>query len=563
MNKQAIEHKHESRYSFYLDNNRCLIRVRTARNDTIKKVEVLWNEWCQFYKHQNTTILTIAYEDDLFAYYEGIISSEKPSYEYIIKITDGDGKIYYLCDEGLVEKFDFQSSNQLVFMAKFPNESDIVRKNEKLSGRIFYQIFPERFACSDFSKPYISMKWDTKKVDNNHYLGGDLQGIIAKIPYLKQMGIGGIYLTPIHPAGSAHKYDINDYFDIDPMFGNFDDFDQLIKVCHANDITLVMDMVFNHCSYYNVLFQDVVKNGKKSKYYDWFFVDGDKPDYDKKNYLTFANVRMMPKLNTNNPEVLEYFKKVLLFWANKGVDGFRLDVAFEISYQFWRALKFNLLSINKDIFFIGEDWLNTVSRLDNSQWDSVMNYPFRYALLKYLTNNEVSNEWFSNRLNSLFVRYINETNNKVINLVDSHDTERLINRLGFDQNKFLLAFAILMFYPGVPQIYYGDEIFMEGNMDPDCRRGMEWNSKEFESENHKFLLEILKLRNLDSLKFGNCKFGIKNEVSFISRWIDNESYTLYFSNKAVDFDCKGSIILKHNFTNNRFDKFGFIVIKNK
>lgn len=562
MNKQAIEHKHESRYSFYLDKNRCLIRVKTAKNDTITKVEVLWNEWCKFSKYQNVMKLQVAYSDDLFDYYEGIIASENPSYEYIIKITDYDSKTYYLCDEGLVEHFDYKNYNQLVFMAKFPNETDIVRKNEKLSGRIFYQIFPERFACFDFSKPYISMKWNEKKVTNEDYLGGDLPGIIKKIPYLKRMGIGGIYLTPIHPASSAHKYDVEDYFAIDPMFGNFNDFEKLIKVCHENDISLVMDMVFNHCSYNNFLFQDVVKNGKKSKYYNWFFVNGSKPDFSAKNYLTFANVRIMPKLNTNNPEVLEYFKKVLLFWANKGVDGFRLDVAFEISYQFWRTLKYNLLLLNKDIFFIGEDWLNTVARLDNSQWDSVMNYPFRYALLKYLTNDDVSNEWFSNRLNSLFVRYINETNNKVINLLDSHDTERLINRLKFNRNSFFLAYAVLMFYPGVPQIYYGDEIFMEGNMDPDCRKGMEWESKEFSSSDHKFLLQIFKLRSFESLKYGSSRFGFENNVCYITRFNDKESYTIYFTNKNTPFTINGNFILKHNYDGKTLKDFGFVVVKN-
>ena len=562
MNKQAIEHSHESKYCFYLDDKRCLIRVRTARNDTIKKVEVVWNEWCKFYKERLVTELKIEYSDELYSYYQGIIQSEKASYEYFIRITDGDGRVYYLADNGLSTDYDVGQTFLNEFMSKFPNEMDLPKLNKNLTGRLFYQIFPERFCCSDFNKKYISMKWNEQKVDNNHFFGGDIKGIISKIPYLKSLGVGGIWLNPIHPSDSAHKYDVNDYMAIDPMFGTMDDFKELLKVAHENDIKIVIDLVFNHCAYHNVLFQDVVKNGKKSKYYDWFFVDGDKPDYKKINYLTFANVANMPKLNTNNPEVLKYFTDVVLFWADMGVDGFRLDVAFEVSYYFWRSIKHALLEKHPDSYFIAEDWMNSEKRLDNYQWDSLMNYPFRYALMRYFEDDKKDSTWIANHLSSLYVRYTDTFNHKMLNLLDSHDTPRWYNTVKFDRDAYFLSYAALMFYPGVPEIYYGNEIFMEGEQDPYNRRGMVWDSKEFGSKDNEFFKEILNLRKLDALKYGETRIGEKDGLAFIKRFNEKESYTLYFYKGNEPIKAKfNNVILSKNYDGSKLSKTGFVVVK--
>ena len=562
MNKQAIEHSHESKYCFYLDDKRCLIRVRTARNDTIKKVEVVWNEWCKFYKERLVTELKIEYSDELYSYYQGIIQSEKASYEYFIRITDDDGRVYYLADNGLSTDYDVGQTFLNEFMSKFPNEMDLPKLNKNLTGRLFYQIFPERFCCSDFNKKYISMKWNEQKVDNNHFFGGDIKGIISKIPYLKSLGVGGIWLNPIHPSDSAHKYDVNDYLAIDPMFGTIDDFKELLKVAHENDIKIVIDLVFNHCAYHNVLFQDVVKNGKKSKYYDWFFVDGDKPDYKKINYLTFANVANMPKLNTNNPEVLQYFTDVVLFWADMGVDGFRLDVAFEVSYYFWRSIKHALLEKHPDSYFIAEDWMNSEKRLDNYQWDSLMNYPFRYALMRYFEDDKKDSTWIANHLSSLYVRYTDTFNHKMLNLLDSHDTPRWYNTVKFDRDAYFLSYAALMFYPGVPEIYYGNEIFMEGEQDPYNRRGMEWDSKEFGSKDNEFFKEILNLRKLDAIKYGETRIGEKDGLAFIKRFNEKESYTLYFYKGNEPIKAKfNNVILSKNYDGSKLSKTGFVVVK--
>ena len=562
MNKQAIEHSHESKYCFYLNDKTCLIRVRTQKDDTIKKIEVIWNEWCKLWKEQKITELKLAFSDDLFSYFEATIESQMPSYEYVIRFTDEDGKIYYLADDGLTDDFSFERLNMNEFMSKFPNDVDKPKLNKNLCGRIYYSIFPDRFCCSDFSKSYINMKWDEKDVNGHKFMGGDIKGIISKLPYLKSLGIGGVWLNPINTSDSAHKYDVNNYYEIDPMFGTLDDFKMLLDEAHKLDIKIVMDLVFNHCAYNNILFQDVVKNGKKSKYFNWFYIDGDKPDFKKRNYLTFANVGNMPKLNTSNPEVIKYFSDVTLYWADLGVDGFRLDVAFEVSYHFWNVIKSDLLKKHPDAFFIGEDWLTSEKRLDNYQWDSLMNYPFRYALGRYIKEDNKDSKWISERLSSLYVRYNNIYNHMMLNLLDSHDIERWYNVVNFDRDKYFLTFAILMFYPGVPMIYYGDEIFMEGWNDPFNRRGMEWDSKEFNGKDHQIFKQLLGLKKFDSIKTGDVRFGEENGVAFIRRFTNKESYTLYFykGEKPLNFSVK-SVIFSNNYENGEFQKTGFVMVK--
>lgn len=562
MNKQAIEHAHDSRYSFYLDSKRCLIRVRTARNDNIKKITVIWNEWCEFWKSKLENDMTLEYSDELFDYYQTIIEKEHASYEYIIRIIDSNDEVFYLADDGLSKDFEIATVFLNEFMAKFPNDIDLPKLNKNLTGRLFYQIFPERFCCSDFTKKYIDIKWNEKNVKNNHFLGGDFKGIISKIPYLKSLGVGGLWLNPIHKSISAHKYDVDDYFSVDPMFGTIDDFKEFVKVCHEHDIKIVLDMVFNHCGFNNVLFQDVVKNGKKSKYYNWFFIEGDKPDYKKCNFLSFAGFAGMPKLNTNNSEVLQYFRDVILYWADLGVDGFRLDVAFEVSYYFWGYLKDALLKKHPESYFIGEDWMNSEHRLGNYQWDSVMNYPFRFNVMRYFEDDKKDSKWISDRLNALYVRYTDIYNQKLVNLLSSHDTPRWLTICKGDEDYFFMSYAMLMVYPGVPEIYYGDEILMQGEQDPYNRRGMEWDSKIYNGPKFKLFLDILKLRDFESVKYGEARFGEKDGIAFIKRFTDKETITLYFYKGKQQQQFKlENVVLASNYDGQMFLKTGFAVVK--
>ncbi len=529
MEKSAILHQSDSRFSFPVSATAAEIRLRTKRNDTLKSVVVIWNTGHKFYLAQNKTKMEISYSDALFDYWVCKIDNGCPGYSYIFQLTDTNGEVWYYNESGFDTVWRIDHSFEDNFTVVFPNKNDVIVPNKQFEGRVFYQIFPERFAKSSkkVDTSYIDMDWNTETPDNEHFAGGDLDGITEKLPYLKNLGIGAIYMTPIHQSISAHKYDIDDYFSVDKMFGDMNSLKRLVAEAHKMDIKIVLDMVFNHSSFYNTYFQDVVKNGRNSKYYDWYFVYGDKPSWEEGNYNTFCDVKMMPKLNTNNPEVQNYLCSVGEFYLKEcNVDGFRLDVAFDVSHDFWRIFKRRLTAINPEVFIIGEDWQNSESFLGNDQWDSVMNYPFLYACKRFLADEWYDAKGFCDYLNMVLMRYKDGTNRMMLNLVDSHDTPRFYEILGFSKDKELMTIAAMMFYLGCPMIYYGDEIFMDGGRDPLNRKCMRWESKEYNSPEHKVFCDLLAMRQNDVLKFGDIHIFEKDGVAFVERTFGGKTLTL-------------------------------------
>lgn len=560
MDKYAILHQSDSRFSYPISDTTAQLRLRVRRDDTIKKVNVIWNTTHKYYLEQLSSPMEIRYSDDMFDYYMCEIDNGCPGYTYLFQITDDNGDVYYYNESGISSVFrmnDFFKDNFVVY---FPNSNDIVRPNKQFEGRLFYQIFPERFAKSSAKKDvsYISMDWNTDEPTNDKFAGGDLDGIREKLPYLKKLGVGALYLTPIHQSISAHKYDVDDYFSVDKMFGDLSSLKNLVKCAHAHDVKIVMDLVFNHSSFYNALFQDVVKNGKQSKYYDWYFVYGDKPTWDEGNYNTFSGVKMMPKLNTNNPAVQDYLCSVGEFYLRDyEVDGYRLDVAQDVSHNFWRTFKSRMKAVNPDVFLIGENWQNSESFLENDQWDSVMNYPFLYACQRFYAENRYDAKGFCNYLNSLLMRYKDGTNKMMLNLLDSHDIERFYNTVNFDKNLLILAVATLIFYQGNPMIYYGDEIFMDGKQDPYNRKCMRWDSPEYESPEHKVVCDLLAMRSRDVLKFGGVRIYEKNGLAHIEREYNGSKLTLAINHgkrsrsvkvtPQYSFNCREGVMSPNSF----------------
>lgn len=560
MEKTAVMHQSDSKYSFPVSATKAMLRLRVKRNDTISKVNVIWNTAHKFWKEQLTTELHIKYSDDLFDWYVGEIDNGYPGYSYLFQIIDSDGAVWYYNESGFDTVLRVNHAFEDNFTVVFPNDKDIVAPNKQFEGRVFYQIFPERFAQASNKTytSYINMDWNTDEPDNLCFAGGDLTGIREKLPYLKDLGIGAIYMTPIHQSVSAHKYDIDDYFSVDKMFGNLDDLKALVDAAHALDIKIVLDLVFNHSSYYNPMFQDVVANGKKSKYYDWYFVYGNKPSKSKLNYNTFADVWMMPKLNTNNPEVQDYLCSVgEVYLRNYGVDGYRLDVAFDVSHEFWRIFKRRMQAIKPDVFVIGEDWQNSESFLGNDQWDSVMNYPFKYACDRFFVENRYDAKSFCSFLNSVLMRYKDGTNANMLNLIDSHDTPRFFETLNKNKNLQLLTLSLLMFYPGCPMIYYGDEIFMDGAFDPYNRKCMRWDSAEYHSAEHAVVKDLLKMRQKDVLKKGDTRIYEMDGLACIERSYNGTTLVLAVnhSGNAVklnqeivySYNCDGNVMLDGSF----------------
>ena len=538
MKREAVEHYSSSRFCFPLDEHTYLIRIKVAKDDDITNVHLLYNEWFYFSKKQIDVLMNRRYEDDLFAYYETTITGKSSTFEYFFRFDYGDDEHIDYSPSGFHEHFPFLEAWADEFFATFINKSDLVTLNPVFNGGIIYQIFPERFNIGDKNKDLSYASIIEKDTDNaissDKFYGGDLLGVVNKLDYLSSIGVEAIYLTPIHPSRSAHKYDVEDYFKIDPHFGSDDDFHRLVDEAHKRNIKIIMDMVFNHASFYSNLFQDVVRNGKNSRYYDWFFVDGEYPDINNGNYLMFANcIKSMPKLNTNNKEVKRYFIDVVSYWAKEfNVDGFRLDVSYEVSHEFWISLKLVLKEINPNIIFIGEYWLNSEAYLSSHEWDSVMNYPFLLAVKRFFDRGS-DFKFLKEELTKVYLRYPNNINLNMANLLDSHDILRFYTYLNKDFDKYLTSLAILITYPGMPEIYYGDEICLEGKHDPDNRRVMKWDSEAFD-ERFNLIKQLLLLRKDDILRRGDVDFSNSIDSFILKRSYNNSSISLIISLKEID-----------------------------
>jgi glycosidase len=231
----------------------------------------------------------------------------------------------------------------------------------------------------------------------------------------------------------------------------------------------------------------VIKKGKSSKYWDWFFIY-DEPVIETPypNYETFANgVSIMPKLNTQNPEVVAYLLNVARYWIEEAdIDGWRLDVANEVDQAFWRQFRKVVKESKKDALIIGEVFHNSNPWLQGDQFDAVMNYIFRDSLYDFFAKGKIGVSQFHERLTQLQMMYKDQAHLGMFNLIGSHDTERFLTACGEKEERMKLAVLFQMTYTGMPMIYYGDEIGMVGQNDPDCRRTFTW---EEEKQNHVLL----------------------------------------------------------------------------
>lgn len=575
MDKRSIEHISDSNYSFPISNNEIKVRIRIKKGDDVKKIECLRNDSSYFYKERKITEMSYIFDDDLFSYYEAILSDSSNRYSYIFYITLNNGKKLYYSESGISETYDYSLSYFNRFRISYANHNDIVFDNKKFQGNVFYQIFPERFCRGNFTKDssYINAEWDTTNLkgsnNNRHqdvYIGGDLKGVTNKLDYLKELGVDVIYLTPICKGGSNHKYDVIDYFKIDEMFGDNAEFLELCNSAHSKGMKIILDLVFNHSSNLNKMFLDVKEKGKESKYYDFYVIHGDKPDETRLNYDTFGNVPEMPKLNSNNYDEQDYFVSVGKYFVEKfGVDGYRLDVADEVSHDFWLNFKMQLRRIKPDIVLIGECRGNARSYLSSDQFESVMNYPFFYACKDFYVNKTLSNNDFAEKLNSLLIRYTDNNARMMLNLLDSHDTERFYNFIKPNKDLYLLAVLTLIMYVGWPMIYYGNEIFMEGGTDPANRKGMEWDSKEFGNKYNKLFNEIILLRKNACLKEGKIRISTFNDLLYIERYNKSEKIISIInnSNSVKQVNLEGDLILSNNYSDKTLSSFGFVVSKMK
>lgn len=493
MNEQAIQHIPESKYCFATDGKTVRLRLRTDRNDDLEKVEVIFGGKYDFALQRKSVEMTASFADRLFRWYTAELSLEDVRLVYVFRITF-KGKSFYFSEDGLSEKFDYELSYYNCFQYAYLNECDILKPIEWIKNARFYQIFVERYDIGDSSldKSYVNMKWGDKPTPHS-FAGGDLKGIVKRLDYIKSLGVNCIYLTPVFTADSNHKYDIKDYYETDPRFGDKKTLKELVDGAHDRGMKVVLDAVFNHCSLFLPQFQDVVKNGENSPYKDWFVIKSFSP----LTYECFASCEYMPKFDTGNKQTRDFLIGIGKYWIeNFDIDGWRLDVSDEVSHDFWRQFRKEIKELKPDCLLLGENWHDANSFLKGEEFDGIMNYAFTKACLDFYAFGNFTPKMFADKLNEILMRNTDAVNLMMLNLLDSHDTHRFLTRVGGDLNKLKSALAVMFFFVGAPCIYYGTEIALEGGYDPDNRRTMNWEKAAKETALKELIRELSKLKEL-------------------------------------------------------------------
>ena len=380
-------------------------------------------------------------------------------------------------------------------------------KPQWVRDAVFYQIFPDRFARSPrLSKPANLLSWRAAPTEQGYH-GGDLLGVAEHLDYLSELGITAIYLTPIFQSACNHRYHTHDYYQVDPLLGGNAALHELISAAHDRKMRIVLDGVFNHASRGLFQFNDILENGPQSPWLGWFHIEGwPLAPYDGRhaaNYVGWANNRALPKFNTDNPEVQEFLMGVGEYWVREfDIDGWRLDVPTEITTPgFWEEFRQRTRSIKPDLYIVGEIWNEAQEWLRGDRFDATMNYMFTAAAIAFAAGSRVSSTLVENRcynphpgidaatfnarIQKLLAQYDTDTNQVQLNLLNSHDTPRMLSVARGDKASLRLATLIQMTYPGAPCVYYGDEIALRGtkrydrpHRDRDARWPFPWHDPD-------------------------------------------------------------------------------------
>ncbi len=457
---------------------------------------------------------------------------------------------------------------------------------EELEGRVFYQIFPDRFHqvgrcdCTEKLQPYwvhenlsdmpVFRPNEQGEVLNNDFYGGNLAGIQAKLPYLQKLGVEALYLNPIFMAFSTHRYDTCDFSRVDPMLGTDEDFADLCQEAHRRGMKIILDGVFSHTGSNSVYFDEkhIFGHGAlsdpESPYRSWYMFQNFPTEY-----TSWWGFKTLPCVNKMDPTFMDYIfgsdDSIVAKWLRLGADGLRLDVVDELPDEFLMALRRRIRELNPKALLIGEVWEDASSKISYgvrrryftaAQLDGVMNYPWRNAILAYARGEDDGRNlrWTVLTLSENYPAAVLNTN---LNLLSSHDVSRALTalvdptdgdredlakrtmtraQLALGKKRLRLASFLQFTLPGCPCIYYGDEAGMTGYRDPFNRQYYPWGKEDKRLQAHFRALahlksgsEALKRGRVEVLEAGDGRFSFR-------RVLDGETVTLYCNAGQTPWD---------------------------
>ena len=501
----------------------------------------------------------------------------RPEYKrlmYYFEI-EADGEVYCLFENKLCPKAEIDAVSKQFFKYAWLNSSDVIAPPAWVGETVWYQIMPDRFCRhKDAPKDDKFRVWGDFRLPLwNDVYGGTLRGITEKLDYLCELGISGIYMTPIFQSGSNHKYNTYDYTRIDEDFGTEDDLRELIAEAHRRGIRVMLDAVFNHSGSQFAPWLDVKEKGRKSPYFDWFFINSD--DFVRDEFSTedgrfysFSFWSGMPKLNTNNPEVVGYFSDICRYWVREwDIDGIRFDVGDEISHSFIRAVRAAVKELKPDVYLLGEIWMDSLNWLSGDEYDAVMNYPFTGCVNDYWKNERLTAKDFMYAMNYCHSLYPEQVNRAMLNFLDTHDTARATESCA-NQDVLLQKLTILMTMTGAPCLYYGTEIAMKGLHTPFNRSTMPWD--EIESGDHAdFTAKVKKLiavrRAHEALRGSELRYEIDPERPRLLRYARGGNILVIVNADREPYPVRdeGEVLFANGYEEDSLCADGVLVLKTK
>lgn len=469
MNPATIFHRPMSEYAFALDDTHYIFRLRTGKGEA---------ESVRFY-YADRAVMTPKLQfaplpmekfrtDRYFDWYEIRLETRFERIAYYFELQNGVETLFYYGDcyemAGTPTRADY-------FQLPFNHRADRFAAPAWARDAVVYNIFPDSFAAGKRLAPNGAPPCR----------GGTVRGVTENLDYIASLGFNCIYLNPIFAARSYHRYDTLDYYRIDPHMGAEDDLRDLVRRAHALGIRVILDGVFNHVSSDHPFFRDVLEKGRASRYYSCFYALPETPRLpaagELPGYTCFSYVADMPKTNTADPFLRQYFCDVGAYWVRKfDVDGWRLDVANELDDGFLRAFRASVKAAKSDALIVGEVWENAAHYLGGDMLDSAMNYDFRRYCRRFFAEQTVDAETFDTNVSTLLLRYNENALFAQLNLLDSHDVSRFLSLCGGKTERMELAVLLQMTFPGMPCVFYGDEKGLCGESEPEYRRPMEWDA---------------------------------------------------------------------------------------
>lgn len=576
MNKSSILHIPLSQYAFANDERTLTIRLRAAKNDLTRVTLYYGDRACPRSPLEMFPLsMKVAAVDEDFDYYETTFISPFTRVCYYFHIETEEEGYYYYSDQFHSRLPHFFIHDQMIesrseyYQYPFILRSEILDAPTWFKEAVVYNIFPDSFASSkrSINKQGVEIKREDNTLCKSR-LGGTIRGVLENLDYIKDLGFTCVYFNPIFAAGEYHKYDLLNYYQIDPCFGRNEDFKELVEEIHARGMRIIIDGVFNHCGWYFFAFEDVIKNQEASAYKDWFYqlnfpVKRPVDRYESLTYDCFAYEKKMPKLNTANIEVQEYFEEVCRYWIREyHIDGWRLDVANEIDRNFWRKFRIAAKKANPEVVLIGEVWENSETWLRGDAFDSTMNYEFRNQCRDFFGLQTIDAYTFSNRIRRMLYRYPKNMALSQLNLLDSHDVPRFMSICNESKLCYELSLIFLFLSPGVPCLFYGDELGVEGIKEEEYRKPMPWELEG--SELQQLVEKLINIRRMfiayeDELIM---KVSKDNPFMIILERKGREASVLVFLNASkettsINLPETKEILLEYNVTQKEIAAFGY------